>query len=425
MANNMSETTSAQKLDAEILTIGDELNRGEIIDTNSSWLAERLTELGLHVRWRSSVTDDTVDMVDALRRAATRADVVMCSGGLGPTDDDRTVDVVCGLLGVEAVEEPAHAEHMQRRFAERKFTLTPNNRRQVRIPRGAEVLSNPTGMAPGFTVSFKEGRARVSFMPGVPREMRPMFDAGLALELAARVGDSAQTKKRVFRIAGIGESHVDHALRGLLDGATGVTLHFRIAFPENLVTLVVRRETLEAAAAELERLSVDVEQRLGEHIYGRDAETLPMAVGRRLLEKGANVALAESCTGGLVGALLTDAPGASRYFLGSVVAYDYAIKKSLLGVDAAALEREGAVSEAVAIQMAEGARDKLGATWGLSLTGIAGPDGGTPEKPVGTVWIGIAGPDGTRAKKLFWPGDREMVRRMAAITSLHLLYRAV
>ena len=421
----MSHKARAQKIDAEILTIGDELNRGEIIDTNSSWLAERLTELGLHVRWRSSVTDDEPDMIDALKRAAARADVVVCSGGLGPTDDDRTVDVVCGLLGVEAVEEPAHAEHMRRRFAERKFTLTPNNLRQVRIPRGAEVLHNPTGMAPGFTLSLPEGNARLTFMPGVPREMRPMFDAGLAPELAARVGETAQTKKRVFRIVGIGESHVDHALRGLLDGATGVTLHFRIAFPENLVTLVVRSESALAAQAELERLSLDVEQRLGEHIYGRDAETLPMAVGRRLLAKQASVALAESCTGGLVGALLTDAAGASRYFLGSVVAYDYAIKKSLLGVDAAVLEREGAVSEAVAIQMAEGARKSLGATWGLSLTGIAGPDGGTPEKPVGTVWIGLAGPDGARAKKIFWPGDREMVRRMAAVSALHLLYKAL
>jgi nicotinamide-nucleotide amidase len=422
------------KLDAEIVTIGDELNRGEIVDTNSSWLAERLTAIGLHVRYRSCVTDDAPDMVDALRRAAGRVDVVVCSGGLGPTDDDRTVDVVCGLLEVEAVEEPQHGETMRRRFAERNFAFTPNNLRQVRIPQGAEVLRNPTGLAPGFTVSGVPGpdgkptRARLSFMPGPPREMRPMFDANLAPALAALVGDALQTAKRVFRIAGVGESHVDHALSGLMDGTHDTTLHFRIAFPENLVTLVVRRATKAEAEAELERLSVEVERRLGAHIYARDAETLPMAVGKRLVARGQTLALAESCTGGMLGALVTEAPGASRWFKGAVVAYSYELKSALLGVEQRTLATEGAVSAAVARQMAEGARTRLGTDWAIAITGIAGPDGGTAEKPVGTVWLAIAGPPelgGTREKKLFWPGDREQVRRMASVTALHLLYKTL
>ena len=412
------------KIDAEVLTIGDELNRGEIVDTNSSFLAERLTSLGLHVRWRTSVTDDVPDMIDALKRAASRADVVVCSGGLGPTDDDRTVDVVCGLLGVVAVEEPVHAERMRKKFAERNFQLTPNNARQVRIPAGAEVLTNPTGMAPGFTVEdARLGKARLSFMPGVPREMKPMFEQGLAPPLAIRVGDSLFTKRRVFRLAGIGESHVDHALKGLLDGDQGVTLHFRIAFPENLVTLVVRRASEADAAAHLETLAARVQERLGEHIYGTGADTLPIVVGRLLLSRGETVSLAESCTGGLVGALLTDAPGSSRYFSGGIVAYAYEIKTELLEVPQEMLVKEGAVSEAVARAMAHGARAKLGTSWAVSLTGVAGPDGGTDEKPVGTVWIAIEGPNGASAKKIFWPGDREQVRRMAAITALHLLYK--
>jgi nicotinamide-nucleotide amidase len=430
------EAPSKTKLDAEIITIGDELNRGEIVDTNSSFLAERLTAIGFHVRYRSSVTDDAPDMIDALRRAASRADVVLCGGGLGPTEDDRTVDVACGLLGVDAIQEPEHDARMRQRFAERNYRFTENNTRQVRIPRGADVLANPTGLAPGFSVSGihgldgQVGRAGFSFLPGPPRELRPMFDQHLAPKLAAMVGAAAQTAKRVFRIAGVGESVVDHALLGLMEGTHDSTLHFRISFPENFVTLVVRRTTRAEAEAELERLSAEVEKRLGEHIYSRsgahDAETLPAAVGRLLSSRSETLSLAESCTGGMAGSLVTEVPGASRWFQGAIVAYDNAVKTSLLDVSPATLETEGAVSPAIAREMAEGARKKLGTSWAIAITGIAGPDGGTPEKPVGTVWIAIAGPTdrgGTQEKKLFWPGDREQVRRMASVTALHLLFK--
>jgi len=258
--------------------------------------------------------------------------------------------------------------------------------------------------------------------------MRPMFDENLAPALAALVGDALQTAKRTFRIAGVGESHVDHALSGLMEGTHDSTLHFRIAFPENLVTLVVRRASKAEAEAELERLSLEVERRMGAHIYGRDAETLAMAVGNRLVARGQTLGLAESCTGGMAGALATEAPGASRWFKGAVVAYSYELKTALLAVDQHTLETEGAVSAAVAHQMAEGARTRLGTDWAVAITGVAGPDGGTPDKPVGTVWIAVAGPaelGGTREKKLFWPGDREQVRRMASVTALHLLYKAL
>jgi len=415
----------ARKLDAEVLTIGDELNRGEIVDTNSSWLAEQLTELGLHVRWRSSVTDDAPDMKEALERAAARADVVVCSGGLGPTDDDRTVDVVCALAGVSAIEEPMHAERMRARFAERNFKLTPNNLRQVRVPAGAAVLRNPTGIAPGFTLTLPGRRAQLAFMPGVPREMKPMFDEGLRPALRARVGEGLRSARRIFRMAGIGESHVDHALAGLLETAHDTTLHFRIAFPENFVTVVVRRAAQADADAELDRLSLEVERRLAGYIYGRDAETLSLAVGRRLRERAQTLALAESCTGGMLGAIVTEAPGASDYFLGGVVSYADELKTALLGVPAALIAAHGAVSEEVARAMAEGVRQRLSSSWGVSLTGVAGPSGGSADKPVGTVWIGLSGPDGTQAKKIFWPGDREQVRQMAAMHALYLLVRVL
>src|SRR2546423_13290784 len=203
----------------EIVTIGDELNRGEIIDTNSSWLAERLPALGAYVRWRTSVTDDAKDMTAALQVACARANVVVTSGGLGPTDDDRTVDVVSALAGVEPVQDAAHFDKMRVRYAERGFRLTPNNLRQVRVPKGAEVLANAKGAAPGFGVGV--GRARVYSMPGVPREMKAIFDDHVASRILAAVGGT-QPLKRTWRVAGMGESHVDHALAGLVDGLEGV-----------------------------------------------------------------------------------------------------------------------------------------------------------------------------------------------------------
>lgn len=404
----------------DIVTIGDELNRGEIIDTNSSWLAERLTALGAYVRWRTAVTDDPADMAATLRQAAGRADVVVTSGGLGPTDDDRTVDVVSGLLGVEPTVDPAHDEKMRARFAERGFRLTPNNLRQVRVPAGAEVLYNAKGQAPGFGVQLD--KARLFSMPGVPREMKPMFDAHVAPKVAAMVG-GGMPAKRTWRVAGMGESHVDHALAGLMDGIPDATLHYRIAFPENLVTAVVRRSDEAEAARVIEALDREVRARLGDHVYATGDTTLAAAVGERLLARGATLAVAESCTGGMIGQMVTATPGSSRYFVGGVIAYSNELKRDLLGVAAKTLAEHGAVSEATVIEMADGARARTGATWAISVSGIAGPDGGTPDKPVGTVFVALTR-DGVReVRKLYWPAERELVRQLSAHAALHLLFK--
>jgi nicotinamide-nucleotide amidase len=412
-----------KKLDAEVLTIGDELNRGEIVDTNSSWLAERLTALGAHVRWRTSVTDGDEDMEAAIRQAAGRAGVVVCSGGLGPTGDDRTVDVVSAVLGVQPVQDPQHDERMRARFAERNFTLTPNNLRQVRVPQGATVLANRKGLAPGFAV--KLGEAELCFLPGVPREMKPMFDDEVAPRVTARLGSRLKQAKRTWRVAGKGESHVDHALEGLLEGLQGATLHFRIAYPEILVTVVARRGSQAEADAVIEGLDGEVRRRLGDHVYGTDDETLASAVGKRLLTKKQTLAVAESCTGGLVGQLVTAVPGSSRYFRGGVIAYANDIKHRLLGVPSLILEKEGAVSEATVLEMAEGARAALSCDWGVAVSGVAGPDGGTAEKPVGTVHIAVIGPGAREARKLSWPAEREQVRMIAAVSALHLLFKSL
>jgi nicotinamide-nucleotide amidase len=407
-------------LTVEICTIGDELNRGEIVDTNSSWLAERLTALGAYVRWRTSVTDEAADMETALRTAAGRAQLVVCSGGLGPTEDDRTVDVASKLIVKEPCVEPEHEQRMRRRFAERGFRLTPNNMRQVRVPDGAEVLPNKNGLAPGFGVALDN--AQLFFMPGVPREMKPMFDDFVAPRVTALVG-SGRPRMRTWRAVGIGESHVDHALKGLIDGISNATLHFRIAYPENLVTVVVRRESEAEADAILERLDGEVRARLGEHLYGTGDTTLAEAVGQKLLAHKATIAVAESCTGGLVGQLLTAVPGSSRYFVGGIISYSNQLKEQLLGVAHETLMMHGAVSEPTVIEMADGARKVTGANLAVAISGVAGPDGGTPEKPVGTVFICVSG-DGIReVRKLFWPTDRELVRTLAAFSSLHLVFQ--
>jgi competence/damage-inducible protein CinA-like protein len=420
------------KCDAEILTIGDELNRGEIVDTNSSWLAERLTELGLHVRWRTSVTDDPVDMRAALDQAAARARVVVASGGLGPTEDDRTVDVVSDWLGVDPAADAAHEAVMRARFGERNFRVTPNNLRQVRVPAGAVVLRNRKGLAPGFRVERAGMRAELYFMPGVPREMKPMFDDEAAPRIRRVSGGSVRTLKRAWRVAGMGESHVDHALAGLLDGIGDSTLHFRIDFPENVVTVVLRGHDEVALATTLEALDADVRARLGDHIY--DGDSLAAAVGARLRAAGATFGVAESCTGGMVGQLLTAVPGSSEYFRGGVVAYADDVKTALLGVRAETLAAHGAVSAETALEMAQGARRALGTTWGGAITGVAGPDGGTPEKPVGTVDIALVGPALVEHRRITWPpapgskndrDGREQVRRIAAFALLHLLYKSL
>jgi nicotinamide-nucleotide amidase len=403
---------------AEILTIGDELCRGEIVDTNAAWLGERLTELGLHVRWRSSTTDEATDMEAAFRQAGGRAEVVVCSGGLGPTDDDRTVDVVSRLLGVEPQSDPAHHQRMVERFGARGFEVTPNNLRQVRVPGGADVLPNSAGLAPGFAVRL--GRAELYCAPGVPREMKAIWQESIAPRLAGRAG-GVHTAKRVWRVAGMGESHVDHKLRGLLEGVPDATLHFRIAYPENLVTVVVRRGNAAEARAMIERLDGEVRARLGGAVYGIDDQTLAQVIGDKLRARKETLATAESCTGGLIGDLLTDVPGSSDYYRGGAVAYSNALKQSLLGVRRETLEAHGAVSEACVREMAEGARERLGASWAIAVSGIAGPGGGTVDKPVGLVHYAVAGPSVNEARKLSWPTERRLVKQLAAFAALNLL----
>ena len=401
-------------VNAEIVTIGDELTRGEIVDTNSSFMADKLTELGFRVTWMTSCTDDAPDIRAALACAAGRAQLVVCSGGLGPTEDDRTVDVICELAGVAAEEEPRALAYMKERFARSGFQLTPNNLRQVRVPKGATVLPNRAGLAPGFWIELSGTPLLV--VPGVPREMKRIWADEIEPRLRERVKEPPRV--RTFHIYGMGESHIDHRLAGL--SAEGVSIHYRVVFPENRVKIVVRGPGAEERLAALER---EVRARLGHHIYGIDGETFPEVIGKILRGRGARLALAESCTGGLVGHLITGVAGSSDYYVGGAVTYSNELKQKLLGVKEDTLKQHGAVSEPCVREMAEGVVKLAGATVGVAISGIAGPGGGTPDKPVGTIWLAIAGPHGTRSRHVLYGGDREQVKQVAAHAALAMIYR--
>jgi len=413
---------------AEILTIGDELCRGEIVDTNSSWLAARLWDLDITVAWMTSCRDLDGDIRRAIGDAVGRADAVLVSGGLGPTEDDLTVDVVAALAGVEAqVDEPS-LQKMTARFARADYRLTPNNLRQVRAPVGARVFVNPAGLAPGFEVGI--GSVPVFCMPGVPRELHAIFDSALEarlIELREARGEAVERMaKRIFRVFGMGESHIATALAGLVDGIEGASLHYQVKFPETLVKIVVRAADEQTARQRLEAIDGDVRARLGDKLYGTGDDTLAGVLGAQLRAAGATLATAESCTGGLVGALVTDVAGSSDYFAGGAVVYSNAEKVRQLGVSERTLARHGAVSRECVEEMARGARDRFGTDYAVAVSGVAGPGGGTDDKPVGTVWLAGVGPDGAEhAREFRWPGARDQVRRLAAHAALGMVLRMV
>ncbi len=412
---------------AEILTIGDELTRGEIVDTNSSWLAAQLWDLDVTVRWMTSCRDDRGDLRAALAAATTRADLVLCSGGLGPTEDDLTVDTVAEVAGVEVAIDEAARARLEGFLASRGRPVSAVNLRQCRVPVGATVLPNPAGLAPGFEITL--GGTPVVCLPGVPREIHAIFAGALrarVAELRAGHGAAPRIARRTYRVFGRSESQLSEALRGLVDGIAGASIHYQLKFPEVLVKLVVRDPDATAAEARLRDLDAALRSRVGDWLYGVGDEPLATVVGRALLTAARTVSVAESCTGGMLGGLLTDAAGSSGYFVGGAIVYANREKVRQLGVSEATLTDHGAVSEATAIEMARGALARFGTDLAIAITGIAGPDGGTPDKPVGTVWIARAQADGAVATfRLTWPGARDQVRLLAAWWGLKMLHDVV
>lgn len=407
---------------AEILTIGDELLRGEIVDSNKAVLSDRLLGLDVETHWQSSVRDDPEQMTDAFRRAVGRADVVLVSGGLGPTRDDLTSRVLAESFGRKWLLDERALDDIRRFFRSVGREMTENNAQQARFPEGAEVLPNPIGTAPGFAI--EEQGAWVVCMPGVPREMQRMLEEQVLPRLASRLGARGSAiRARLLRTFGMGESTLDAELADLDLG--DVVLGFRTTFPDNYLRPVARAASAEAAEAALERACALIRERLGALVYGEGGETMAQVVGHLLRGHGETLALAESCTGGLVAQLVTEVPGASDYFLGGVVAYSNEAKRDRLGIPQELLDAHGAVSEPVARAMAEAVRERFGADIGVATSGISGPGGGTAEKPVGLVHVALARVSGTHADHFVFPLDRARHRLLTAQVALDWVRRAL
>ena len=419
----------------ELLSVGTELLLGEIVDTNAAYLAEKLSELGINVYHKTTVGDNTERLAAALRISLARADVILATGGLGPTDDDITAAAIAQVAGVDLVEDEAAADRI-RSFArkssfarQRGRSLLDNLLKQARVPKGAQVVPNPVGTAPGFIwqgeLPFADGSKTVIALPGVPAEMEAMAEQTVLPHLArlAAPERAGVIVSRVLRLAGIGESQSEAEISDLIRAQTNPTIAPLAKLREVHLRITARAADRAAAETMIAPVEAEIRRRLGDHIYGADEDTLEAVLGAMLREAGLTVAVAESCTGGLIGHRLTDVPGSSDYFLGSLVTYSNEAKVALLNVPEETIREHGAVSPEIARAMAEGARQAYGADIGLSVTGIAGPNGATPEKPVGLTYIGLAGAGETAAEEYRLRGTRVLLKERAAQIALYLLYR--
>ncbi|HLT59373.1 MAG: competence/damage-inducible protein A [Limnochordales bacterium] len=405
---------------AELVMIGTEMLLGEIVDSNAARIAQRLAALGIHVYFKTTVGDNWTRMALALSQALSRADIVITSGGLGPTQDDLTREVVAAVLGVPLVEDPEALAHVEGWFRRMQREMPASNRKQALVPQGAVVIPNPRGTAPGIIA--RRGHQAVICLPGVPYELTAMMDESVIPYLERHFAPNGRLHSRVLKFYGIGESALAERLGDLLN-MENPTVATYAGRAEVRVRITARTSDGTAPEDLLAPVEAEVRRRAGEYLYGVDQDTLETVAGRALAALGWTVGLAESCTGGLIAARLTNVPGSSAYFLGSVVAYSNEAKAQLLGVPPDVLAEHGAVSAPVAEAMAAGAMERLGATMGVSVTGIAGPGGGTPEKPVGLVYIGLARGDWREVHRLQLAGDRERIRWHTSQAALDLIRR--
>jgi competence/damage-inducible protein CinA-like protein len=417
--------TTAPLATAEIIAVGSELLGTTRIDTNSLFLAGRLASLGIELRAKTVVGDDRATLATIFGQALARVDLVVLTGGLGPTDDDVTREVVADVLGRELIEDPAITDAIRGRFARRGYTMPDNNRRQAQVPRGAVVLNNPNGTAPGLYLEHE--RKVVVLLPGPPREMQPLMDGLCEGPLGARAGRERMFTTSLY-VTGRSESHVEEAVQPIYSrwyGETPPIATTILAAPGQIeLHLTLRSADADAARARLMQARDQMIAALGDAVFGTDGRPLEEIVGAQLKARGLTIAAAESCTGGLLLSRLTDVAGSSSYVVGGVVAYDNAVKTSLVEVPAELIEAHGAVSEPVAAAMADGIRRRLGARIGVGITGIAGPDGGTPQKPVGTVCIAVAGPDAAvRVRTFSFPGGRPQIKFQSTQAAFDMVRR--
>jgi nicotinamide-nucleotide amidase len=409
---------------AEIIAVGSEMLTPERVDTNSLFITERLNEIGIEVIAKSVAADDREVLGGLLRLALSRADVIVFTGGLGPTSDDVTREAVAETLGVELDEDPETLDRLERRFARRGVTMPSINRRQALVPRGAEVIENDKGTAPGLLFE-REGKV-IALLPGPPREMKAMFE-GLVRGRLVRLAGGSSVFRRVLKTTGRPESQIEEVVQPIYARWASAPTPIQttiLATPGQIeLHLAVRAENAERAGAVLDAATEEIAAALGPTLFARDNRRLEEVVGQMLRERALAVATAESCTGGLLASRLTDVPGSSDYVERGVICYSNRAKAELLGVPEAMIREHGAVSEPVGLAMARGIRERARTDLGVGITGIAGPTGGTPAKPVGTVVVALAWAGGERVRTLWFPGDREQVKFHASQAALDMVRR--
>jgi len=409
---------------AEIICVGTELLLGNILNKNAQFLAQQLAGLGIPHYYQTVVGDNPQRLKHVIKIAIERSQVLIFTGGLGPTPDDLTTETLADFFGVPLIERPEILEDIARKYAQRGREMTPSNRKQALIPEGAEVLPNPGGTAPGIIWQPRSGKVILTF-PGVPSEMQRMWQETAVPYLKSQGFGKETIYSRTLKFWGIAESALAEKVSSFLNLANPTVAPYA-----SLGEVKLRITAIAGSEAEAQQLIAPVEAELqqigGLDYYGADDDTLASVVGQLLLDSGETLSVAESCTGGGLGQMLTDVPGSSSYFLGGVISYDNSVKISLLGVKPQDLAQLGAVSATVAEQMAAGVQMRLSTTWGLSITGIAGPDGGTAAKPVGLVYIGLVGPKGevqSFEHRLGEARGRSLIRHVSACTALDYLRR--
>jgi len=413
-------------VNAEIIAVGTELLTPSRLDTNSLYLTEKLNSLGVDVIFKSIVGDHLQRLVAAIQHALFRSDILIFSGGLGPTEDDLTREAVADALGIALKRNPEIVSRLEKRFADRGWKMAANNAKQGDVLEGATVLPNSNGTAPGQWLAGKfDGREHIIvLLPGPPHELKSLFDAEVFERLRAKV-PTAHLFTRTLKIAMLGESVVDarvapiytrckDVVTTILAGGGEIELHFK-----------AQAATIDAAQARADEVAGLVEDELDDAVFSRNGESLEQIVGYWLQMRNATLAAAESCTGGLLAERITSISGSSRYFVGGAVVYSNQLKTDLAGVPAEMIARHGAVSREVAAALAEGIRYRCESTLGVGITGVAGPGGGTPEKPVGLVYHAVASDTGTEVIERRYPGDRKRVRRFATTMALDMIRKTL
>ena len=407
-------------LTAEIIAVGSELLTPFRTDTNSLWLTDRLNSVGVEVKLKTIVGDDDARLEETIRDALKRSGFVILTGGLGPTEDDITRKIAARALGRRLSLDERVLEEIRAKFLHWGRKMPEINARQAMVMEGASVLPNPNGSAPGMYVEH-DSRV-VVLLPGPPREMKPMFDTHVLPKLSERAG-GVRVARRVLRVAGLGESAVDERIAPVYTQYKNPQTTILFTNTDIEIHLTAQGKTEQEAELLLDGLSGQLEERLGDSVFAFRGETMEEVVGLRLAVSGFTIAVAESCTGGLIAHRLTEVPGSSSYFTEGVVTYSNEAKTRLLGVPEELIERHGAVSAEVAEAMAEGVKRRAATDFGLAVTGVAGPGGGTQEKPVGLVYVSLADDAHTEHRRIMLPGDRHLIRWRASQAALDLLRR--